>query len=105
MRIGLNATCFNERPSGAKQRFLGLYTPVIKAMVDTEFVIYEAADVDISSWFEGFENVSIRRTPIKNKGRWERLINGLTYWPQALSKEHLDVFEGFHLPVVGNPIS
>jgi glycosyltransferase involved in cell wall biosynthesis len=103
MRIGLNATCFNERPSGAKQRFLGLYTPVINAMVDTEFVIYAAAGVDLHSCFEGLENVSIRQTAIRNEGRWGRLINGLNYWPQALSRDHLDIFEGFHLPVVVNP--
>ena len=31
MRIGLNATCFNDRPSGANQRFVGIYGALIRA--------------------------------------------------------------------------
>lgn len=104
MRIGLNATCFNDRPSGAKQRLIGLYIPAIRALPDTEFVVYSASDVDIQSWFDSLDNVSIRRTPIKSVGRWGRFVNGLTYWQSTLSKDRLDLLEGFHLPVVGNPV-
>ena len=41
MKVGLNATCFNNRPSGAKQRFIGIYSELIKRMPNTEFLIYE----------------------------------------------------------------
>jgi len=103
MKIGLNATCFNERPSGAKQRLLGLYLPTIRAMADVKFIVYLAGDVDTSFWFEELNNVSIRRTPIRSEGRWGRIISGLAYWPKALLQDRVDLFEGFHLPPIGNP--
>ena len=51
MKVGLNATCFNDRPSGAKQRFVGIYSELIKCLPDTEFVIYEPSDCRVGSWF------------------------------------------------------
>ena len=30
VRVGLNATCFNDRPSGARQRFIGIYGALIR---------------------------------------------------------------------------
>lgn len=103
MRIGLNATCFNDRPSGARQRFLGLYLPAICALSDSSFVIYSAKDVNPSQWFDGLDNVSIRHTPVPSEGRWNRIVSGLTYWPTTLRKDKLDLLEGFHLPPVLNP--
>ena len=44
MKIGLNATCFNERPSGAKQRFIGMYNELFKLMPDAQFIIFQPAD-------------------------------------------------------------
>lgn len=103
MRIGLNATCFNERPSGAKQRLLGLYTPAIRDLPNHHFVVYVAAGVDTSSWFSGLDNVSIRVTPIASEGRLKRLLSGMSYWRGALREDQLDLLEGFHLPPVANP--
>ncbi|MGX1100227.1 glycosyltransferase family 4 protein [Amorphus sp. MBR-141] len=103
MKIGLNATCFNERPSGARQRFLGLYLPAILALPDVHFVVYSAKDINAGRWFDNFDNVSIRRTPIPSEGRWNRIVSGLAYWPTTLRKDKLDLLEGFHLPPVSNP--
>ncbi|MDF2369217.1 MAG: glycosyltransferase family 1 protein [Rhizobiaceae bacterium] len=103
MRIGLNATCFNNRPSGARQRFLGLYLPTILALPDVHFVVYSAADINAEHWFRNVQNVSIRRTPVPSEGRWNRIISGLGYWPTTLRKDKLDLLEGFHLPPVSNP--
>lgn len=103
MKIGLNATCFSDRPSGARQRFLGLYLPAILALPDVHFVVYSAKDVDAACWFDDLDNVSIRRTPIPSEGRWSRIVNGLAYWPTTLRKDRLDLLEGFHLPPVSNP--
>lgn len=103
IKIGLNATCFSDRPSGAKQRFLGLYLPAMRAMPDCQFVVYAAKDINVASWFGDLDNVLIRRTPIPSDGRWNRFIGGLTFWPISLRKDKIDLLEGFHLPTVSNP--
>lgn len=42
--MGLNATCLNDRPSGAKQRFAGIYGELVKRLPEAEFVVYEPLD-------------------------------------------------------------
>lgn len=103
MKVGLNATCFNDRPSGAKQRFVGIYSELIKCLPDTEFVIYEPSDCRVGSWFGEVDNVSVRRTPIPREGRLQRLMSGFRYWRPALAREKFDFFEDFHLPLIKSP--
>ena len=103
MKIGLNATCFNDRPSGANQRFVGIYTELIKQLPDAEFVIYEPSDFNISNWFDGAPNVSIRQTPIPSEGRINKLIKGFGYWQSAIKDEKFDIFESFNLPAIKIP--
>lgn len=98
MKIGLNATCFNDRPSGANQRFFGIYGELINRLPDTEFVVYEPADCRVGSWFTGAPNVSVRPTPLPSVGRIKRFFCGLRYWRSALPCETLNLFEGFNLP-------
>ncbi|MDO9010559.1 MAG: glycosyltransferase family 1 protein [Gallionella sp.] len=100
MKIGLNATCINDRPSGAKQRFIGINRELVKRLPDAEFVIYEPDDCRVASWFNGASNVSARHTPLPSEGRARRFIGGLQYWRSALSREGFDIFEGFNLPLV-----
>ena len=64
MRIGLNATAFNDRPSGARQRFVGIYGALIRQRPDWEFIIYEPTDCRVTEWFDGAPNVVARSTPI-----------------------------------------
>lgn len=103
LKIGLNATCFNDRPSGAKQRFVGIYGELVKRLPDTEFVIYEPVDCQVSAWFDGAPNVFARHTPLPSEGRARKFIGGLKYWHSAMSREHFDLFEGFNLPLVRSP--
>lgn len=103
MKIGLNATCLNDRPSGAKQRFVGIYGELFKLLPDAEFVIYEPADCRVAAWFEGVANVSARRTSVPSEGRIQKIVKGLGYWNAALASEKFDLFEGFHLPLVASP--
>jgi len=103
LKVGLNATCLNDRPSGAKQRFLGIYKELVKRMPDTEFVVYEPLDCRVGSWFDGAPNVVARHTPIPSEGRSKKLIAGFQYWRSALAHEKFDLFEGFHLPLVVAP--
>lgn len=103
MKIGLNATCLNERSSGAKQRFVGIYGELVKRLPEVEFVVYEPVNCRVGSWFNGAPNVSVRSTPLPSEGRTRKFLGGLGYWPTALSKEKLDLFEGFNQPLVKAP--
>lgn len=100
MKIGLNATCFNDRPSGAKQRFVGIYGELIKRLPDAEFVIYEPVDCQVSAWFDGAPNVFARHTPLPSEGRARKFIGGLRYWDSALAIDRFNIFEGLSLPLV-----
>ncbi len=100
MKIGLNATCFNDRPSGARQRFVGIYGELFKYLPNTEFVIYEPSDCNVGSWFSGVSNISARRTPLQSEGRVSKLLGGISYWPSELRREKFDIFESFNQPVV-----
>lgn len=103
LKIGLNATCLNDRPSGAKQRFVGIYGELVKRLPDAEFVVYEPADCRVGTWFEGAPNVTARRTPLPSEGRVSKFLLGIGFWRMALSKEKFDLFEGFNQPLVRAP--
>ena len=103
MKIGLNATCLNDRPSGAKQRFVGIYTELFKRLDQDEFVVYEPSDCEIRRWFEESANVSYRKTPLSSQSRLKKYFDGLSYWPKTLGTEKFDIYEGFHLPLVRSP--
>jgi len=103
LKIGLNATCLNNRPSGARQRFGGIYGNLIKSMPNDEFVVYEPSDCRVGDWFDDAPNVTVRRTPIPSEGRAHKFLSGLLYWKTALSNERLDIFEGFNLPLIKAP--
>jgi glycosyltransferase involved in cell wall biosynthesis len=103
LKIGLNATCLNDRPSGASQRFAGIYGELVRRLPDAEFVVYEPTDCPVGAWFDGAPNVSARRTPIPSSGRARKLIGGLRYWRSSLPSERFDIFEGLNLPLVSAP--
>ena len=103
MRIGLNATCFNDRPSGAKQRFVEMYGALIRRRTDLDFLVYEPEDCRMAGWFAGAPNVRFIATPLNSNSRWQRSLRGLTYWRSRLRRDRLDVFEMFHLPLVAAP--
>lgn len=103
MKIGLNATCFNNRPSGAKQRFIGIYSKLFKQLPEVKFVIYEPLDFRVGSWFNVMCNVSVRRTPLPSIGRTKKLLNGFRYWNNSLQNENYQIFEGFSLPLIKPP--
>lgn len=103
MKIALNATCLNNRASGARQRFIGIYSELFRLLHDDEFIVYEPADCQMASWFEGVTNVSFRQTPLSSQNRLQKLLRGLVYWPLSLKAEQPDLFEGYHLPLIKSP--
>jgi glycosyltransferase involved in cell wall biosynthesis len=98
MRIGINATCINDRPSGARQRFVGLLTQLARLMPGSEFVVFEPEDCRMAEWFPGAGNVIMRRTPLSSQRRWQRYIRGLSFWPRVFANERFDLFEALHMP-------
>lgn len=100
MRVGLNFTCLNDRPSGAKQRVLGIYGKLFNHLPEVEFVIFEPSDCQVSGWFAGQANLTARVTPVPSKGRLVKYQAGLGYWRRALAGESLDLYEAMHLPLV-----
>ena len=99
MKVALNGTCFNDRPSGAKQRFLGVYRNLALRMPRVNFVVFEPADCRMKRWFSDFPNIQTRPTPIPSEGRVGKLLHASHFWSRTLSKERFDLFEGFHLPL------
>lgn len=103
MRIGLNATCLSARPSGAKQRFLGLYAELIRRRPDIVFIIYEPSDWSAAAEMGEAPNVIFQRTPLPSGDRIRRAVRGRFYWPRQLGRDRLDLFETFHLPLIRAP--
>jgi len=99
MKVGLNVTCLNDRPSGAKQRFLGIYGPLFNLLPDVEFVIYEPTDCRVADWFPTQPNLSKRETSIPSLGRAGKLLKGRNYWKGNLASENFDAFEAMHIPL------
>ncbi len=100
MKIGLNATCFNNRPSGAKQRFIGIYSKLFSRMKNDVFIIYEPVDCGISEWFDHHDNVTYVKTPLYSERRYQKYVYGVFYWPKVFEIQEFDIFENFSLPLV-----
>ena len=98
MRIALNATCLNDRPSGAKQRFLGIYRELIRLTPNYQYVVLQPADCEMSTWFDGLPNLKIFPTPIPSTGRYRKTLLSSLFWPRFFKSEHFDIVEGFHIP-------
>jgi glycosyltransferase involved in cell wall biosynthesis len=97
-RIGLNATCFNSRSSGAKQRFLGIYSNLIKVLNNSIFIIYEPSNYSLSKYFEKNKNVIIKKTPINSDSYLSKIIISYFFWSKEFKNEKFDIFEFFNLP-------
>jgi glycosyltransferase involved in cell wall biosynthesis len=103
VRVGLNATCFNDRPSGARQRFLGIYGALFASNPNIEFLIYEPADCAVTQWFAGAANVFARPTAVSSAGRLHKIVASIGFWKRQLLSDRLDLFEAFNLPAVRAP--
>lgn len=103
MKIGINATSLNDRASGARQRFVGLYGALFRANSDVEYLIYEPRDCCVAGWFAGSDNVRGVATPLPSDARWGRFAGGIGYWRRQLKGDRLSVFETLHLPLLRAP--
>ena len=98
MKIGLNATYLSDRPSGAKQRFIGIYNELFKRMPNVLFTVYQSKDCELGKYFDSHANVEFIDSPIPDKGRLVKFLAGLRFWRKVFKTERFDLFEGYHLP-------
>jgi glycosyltransferase involved in cell wall biosynthesis len=103
MKIGINATCYDNKSTGATQRFKGVYGELFKRLRNTEFVVFEPRDCNIRAWFDNYENLSFRPTPFSSQQRARKFFRGFSFWPDVLRHERCDVFEVFNLPMISSP--
>lgn len=99
MRIGINATCFNDTPSGAKKRFLNIYFKVFNTLNNIEFIIFEPIDCNISNWFEKSQNIKFVKTKMLSTNSIQRYLYGLFLWPKYFKEYKFDLFDWYHLPL------
>jgi len=102
MKIGINATCYNETRSGGRQRFSKLYSILFRELKEHEFIIYAPKDCSIIEWFSKSSNLSQVITPLSSKNRVQRYLHGLTYWRNRLRHDKIDIYEAMHLPIITN---
>lgn len=105
MKIAINATSLNDRPSGAKNRFVGIYNVMFKQMHMHDFVIYQSRDCDMASWFTGCVNVSLKSVPCKSTSRMSRFLAYFTFWRSELKSSKFDLLESLHQPIIKNNFS
>jgi len=103
MKISINATCFNNEPSGARNRFIGIYGQLFKNFAEGEFFVFEPKDCSISEWFPHQPNVRFIQTDQLSGGSLQRYISGLFFWKRELKRIDPDIFETFIFPLVKSP--
>lgn len=102
INIGINATCFDQRASGAKNRFIGIYSHVFFKLKNFTFYVYHAKSVEMSSWFDNNSNVNFIQTNIPSDGRIRKYLISYLYFIQENKNKKFDIFESFHLPLIKN---
>ena len=98
MRIGLNATCFNSRPSGAKQRFLGIYPRLVKKLKYHNFFIFHSNEYNLKRDFGIHKNVKFIKVNIPSENSIKKNLIYLFYFKNLISNYKLDLIEIFNLP-------
>ena len=104
IKVGIDATCFNHRSSGAKQRFEGLYSQLFKIMPNTDFIIFEPVNYNLKSYLnlKNCKNVLFVKTNINSTNSIGNIVKSYFYWKKNIQLFNLDIFETFRLPIFKN---
>jgi glycosyltransferase involved in cell wall biosynthesis len=97
-KIGINATCIGNRPSGARQRISELYKFFFEKNSDFSLDLYVGLGSSLGASFGDIRNVRVIETPIPMEGRIRRIISGFGFWRKIRKEEKYDIFESLHLP-------
>jgi len=103
LRVGLNGACFTNLPSGANQRFLGIYGQLAILAPQIHFTIYTLPGSVLPQQFPRLDNVELVEVPIAGQNRLTRYFQGCFIWENYLKEGQLSIFEQFHLPLVKLP--
>ena len=103
MKIAINATCFNNTPSRARNRFIGIYTQLFRRLSEDQFFVFEPKDCNISDWFPPLQNVRFIKTSQLSDRSLQRYLKGWLFWNRALKKINPDIFETWNLPLIKSP--
>tara|TARA_B100001250_G_scaffold367450_1_gene349497 strand:+ start:751 stop:1863 length:1113 start_codon:yes stop_codon:yes gene_type:complete len=98
-KFGINASCYGDRPSGAKNRFIGLFNIIFGLMSNTQFIIYESKDHSLKKYFKKRSNIVFIKTSIPSEGRIEKLFKSFFFWRNINKNESFDIFEFLNLPL------
>lgn len=101
VRIALDATCLSDRPSGARQRFVGIYRNLIRDLPEVQFVVFEPKGLDVVGCLGPAANLKARQTPFSFDGKFRRFLTNRLSWSGLSKGEEFDLLEGFHLPLSG----
>ena len=102
MRVGINATFLTNRPSGAKNRFLKIYIPLIKKKKSISFTIFEPKNFSIKKIYKNIKNLTFVKTNISNNSKIQKIFYQYFYWRKIINKYKFDVFENFTFPIIKN---
>lgn len=102
LHVGINATSLNNRPSGAKSRFLGIYPKLFSTLKRAKFIIYHSKDYEIKNDINPMQNVYFKEGPFISDKILERNIKGLFFWKNEIRSHKFDIFENLHLPTIRN---
>jgi len=96
--ISYNSTCFNNRASGANQRFFTIYLTLIKNLKNITFNIYQPIDADFKRFFRKIKNVNIIQTTIRSQTSYIEKIINIFKLLILFTKDKSNILEVFNLP-------
>jgi glycosyltransferase involved in cell wall biosynthesis len=102
MNIGINATSFSNNPSGAKDRFIQIYSSLFDLDKINNYVVFQPKGVNLENSFPYFKHVDFISTNIHPDKTIMRFLYGIFFWKKALSNYKIDIFDTNYLPINKN---
>lgn len=103
MRILINASCLGARPSGARQRFLGLYSELLLTRPYDDFFIYESIKYPISPYLPQLPNLHPLPHRLPQSNRVFRHILSTIHIHRLHKSFDFHIYEQSHLPLIRLP--
>jgi len=101
LNIAINACHYNDQePSGARNRFAGLYSTVIRKATDTQFFVLEPKDSKPNELIIPQKNVQFIKTGLLSNSVIQRHLLGKLTINQILQKNQVHIFDTSYLPLL-----
>jgi len=104
MRIGINEVIIYDRSSGARGRELAILPELLSEITTHDYtgIVYVSRDLseEIIHQLTGHSKYpNLVRTPIPSIPTYQRILLGLPYWRDRVSKDRLDIFHTAYYPL------